>query len=193
MTVEPHTLHYLLHHACACAGGAEYVLREAPFFSVYDEGSRRLPFLGSGYYFWDDNLDMAHKWGRTHYKNSYFVLEARCKISSDLILDLVGTRKDLRFLSQILDQFKKSGYARGGWSISQIIEFMKRLSAEFDQGIFPFQAIRAIDHSAREAAHERIKFCNDPERGQYMLLNPRILVCFPEGKRAFLDGIQLVA
>jgi hypothetical protein len=194
MSIKSNIHHYLLHHACDCAGGPEYVLREGPFFSAYDENTMRKPFLGSGYYFWDDNLDMAHKWGRIHYQNNYFVLEAKCRIPSDLVLDMVGNRQDLRFFCRCLDLFKNYGHAREDWSVSQIIEFMKQLSmgSETFRDIFPFQAIRAVDHSAREAPHERMKFSNDQERGQYMLTNPRILVCFPQGKRVFLEEVRLI-
>jgi hypothetical protein len=194
MSVKSHILNYLLHHACRCTGGPEYVLQEGPFYSAYDETTRQTPFLGSGYYFWDDNLEMARKWGRIHYENNYFVIEADCRIPSELVLDLVGNRTDLRFFCQCLEMFKAYGHARECWSVSQIIEFMKKLSVSSKnfQGMFPFQAIRAVDHSAREAAHEKIKFSHEKERGQYMLTNPRILVCFPHVKRVFLDGVRLI-
>ena len=40
------------HHTCKSDGGAEFVLKNAPFRSVKIEGGE-FPFLGEGYYFWD--------------------------------------------------------------------------------------------------------------------------------------------
>lgn len=54
-------------------------------------------FLGEGYYFWDNNIGRAHRWGKNHCNNRYLILEGDFVLSGDSFLDLVGSREDLMF------------------------------------------------------------------------------------------------
>ncbi|MDD2582996.1 MAG: hypothetical protein PHR66_13485, partial [Desulfuromonadaceae bacterium] len=55
------------HHTCSKKNGKAFILENAPFLSEYNETGKVLKFLGTGYYFWDDNIEMAHNWGRSHF------------------------------------------------------------------------------------------------------------------------------
>ena len=78
----------VLHHTCGQEGGEEYVLANAPFYAKDFAQERKYQFLGAGYYFWDDDIEQAHYWGKVHYNNKYYIVVFDCNIDEEFLLDL---------------------------------------------------------------------------------------------------------
>lgn len=83
-------------HTCKSSHDA-FLKKNAPFKSVkiklQNSNKFKIPFLGEGFYFWEENLSAAHKWGKKHCKNDYKILEyIDLKIDKDDILDFLNRR-----------------------------------------------------------------------------------------------------
>lgn len=170
-------------HTCSNKGGREFVLQHAPFISFYLNGEKKRPFLGTGFYFWDDNLPMAEAWGRSHYREGFCILTADMSFKDNDLFDIVGNRKHLMKLSILRQKFKEHKFARDGWELGKFIEFLKDLeNQEGYQGVFPFKAIRAVDSSAK--ARKRFFFVKEKEN--FTNLDPRYMICIIS-----LDDIHL--
>lgn len=161
------------HHTCGKKNGREYILEHAPFYAGFDEPSGRMQFLGSGYYFWDDNIEMAHKWGTDHYKGLYYILQCDVLMPGELFLDLVGNRSHMRYFLKVAEKYAKSGHARAKWSLGSFIEHLKMLEKD-RPGIFPFKVLRAVDMLPRDE-HSKWYFVTGKQN--FTLLNPRIVIC----------------
>jgi hypothetical protein len=180
------------HHTCKRDGGAEQVLALAPFLAEYNEAEGKVPFLGEGYYFWDDNLDLAHHWGRVHYRNKYLILEADLTFAEKELLDLVGSRRDMRYLQDIRNELLQRGLMEGDWEVSKLVALLRHLQQSQPTGseIFPFAAIRAVDHSM--AGHKQLPAKFVAERENYTLVNPRMIICIFEKKEITLEKKRIV-
>lgn len=167
------------HHTSDNKGGKKYVIENVPFYSAYLPNQNKVPYLGAGYYFWDDNIEMAHIWGKAQYKNNYFIVEGDLKYDDEKIFDLVGNRRHISYFAEILEKFKEKNYNRDNWEIGKFIEFLKDLERNDERymGIFPFKVIKAIDNSWRNK-QKSFKFVKN-KKG-YIYLDPRIMLCFIE-------------
>jgi hypothetical protein len=166
------------HHTSDNKGGKKYVIENVPFYSAYLPNQNKIPYLGAGYYFWDDNIEMAHIWGKTHYKNNYFIVEGDLKCDDEKIFDLVGNRRHISYFAEILEKFREKNYNRDNWEIGKFIEFLKDLENDDRyKGIFPFKVIKAIDNSWRNK-QKSFKFVKN-KKG-YIYLDPKIMLCFIE-------------
>ncbi|WP_027470591.1 hypothetical protein [Saccharicrinis fermentans] len=135
----------IAHHTCKKEGGIDYVTTNVPFFAEHNMDEEKYQFLGSGYYFWDDNIELAKSWGKYHYNNDYHVFQFDFEINSDICLDLVGNRSHQKYFMDLFKIYEEqTGDKREDWSICQCIEFIKILKKKSEK-IFPFKMIRAID------------------------------------------------
>lgn len=167
------------------------MLENAPFISIYDEDKNKLNFLGTGYYFWDYNLSLAHKWGKMRYNGDYFVIEAQIGIQDSKLLDLVGSMVNIQYFRDIIQKFKNNGYFKDGWGIAKYIEFLKSFNKEKDYfGIFPFKAIKAIDTSIIAKKRYRFKFIS--RKPAYIDLDPRIMYCIIDLNEISLRDKKLI-
>lgn len=132
------------------------------------------PFIGEGYYFWDDNIGRAKRWGEQRCKGKYKIMECSLRLQGEAFLDLVGSREDIRCFSMILDKIKSNGT-----NISGMGEAIYRLQlmAHYNPKVFPFKIIRVLDVSKNR---ERIDFVVGKE--SKMLLNPEMIICFFDKK-----------
>lgn len=159
------------HHTCKKSGGEAYVLKNAPFLSTIKNS--KIPFLGIGYYFWDDNIEMAKYWGWSNYNNNYYIVENDLDCQPDVFLDLVGNRKDMRLFVDLMDDMIGRGINREKWTVGAFIEFMKRLRIH-NKDVFPYQIIRAVDNSK---INEQFKYYFVQGRGEFTNLSPIIVIC----------------
>lgn len=177
------------HHTCSKKNGNAFVLAYSPFLSEYNESGKALKFLGSGYYFWDDNIEMAHNWGRVHFHCNYYIIECELHLKSEIFLDLVGNRSHLRYFKQLIKKFEEYGFSRSKWTIGAFIEFLK--SKEKDMpGIFPFKAIRSIDNSVIPKNKNTIQFVDN--KPNYTNLDPRLVICLIEKNDVILQSKKIV-
>lgn len=165
------------HHTCKKEGGRDFVEQESPFFAEHNPEEEKYQFLGSGYYFWDNNFELSKLWGSSHYNNDYFVIEFEFDLKSDECLDLVGNRFHQLHIINYLKEFEKeTGKNKEKWSLCQCIEFLKELN-KIDNTVFPFKLIRAVDllkHTNYQKQFLR-KFVNNKEN--YLILNPKMVIC----------------
>lgn len=173
------------HHTCSNKGGCTYVSQNAPFISYYDEEEEKTPFLGTGYYFWDNDLKRAHWWGRKHYKGEYCILETDLNISDELFFDLVGSRLHQQMLASLVVKFAYYGFERDNWTIGNFVEFLKEMEMSDYPGIFKYKAIRAADIGPKPGLIARF---NLKRRESYTDLEPRYIICIIDLKNVHLTN-----
>lgn len=169
------------HHTCSKENGKEYVLREAPFPAEFSNSRNKIPFLGKGHYYWDDNLEAAIWWGETWYKEKgYFVVENDLKLTSDYFFDLVGNRRHMKLFIELAQRFMPKELKNGTVRIAELIELLKRVSSQ-QRDIFPYKVLRGIDkkYSENEDAETFfVRYVKD--RPKYINLKPRLVICVIE-------------
>lgn len=133
--------------------------------------------MGTGFYFWDYDIEGAKWWGRTHYSSCYSIFEAEIPYN-ERMLDLVGNRKHMEwFLDSINDAIENEPELENA-GIAERIEYLKRLAKEHKSpDIFPFDAIRAIDIKADIKEPAKLSFLTTPRTRGAIILNPRIIIC----------------
>lgn len=176
------------HHTLENQANYKDLEQAGPILAEYEPKENKLPFLGSGYYFWDDNFEMAMYWGRVKYKGNHYIFEGNLNLDDETFLDLVGSRSNMNLFRELLARFKKFNNGRE-WPIGKFIEFLKSLEAKEEyKGIFPFQSFRAIDTSAKIIA--KYRFSED--RNNFTDLNPRIVICLVEKNNLNLPAFKKI-
>ena len=167
----------IAHHTCKKEGGINYITSNVPFYAEHNVNEGKYQFLGSGYYFWDDNIELAKSWGNFHYKNDFYIFEFDFEISSDVCLDLVGNRSHQKYFMDLFRIYEKqTGDNKKDWSICQCIEFLKILSTK-NEKIFPFKMIRAIDLLNHNKHKQQFKKEFVPHKDNYTIINPKMVIC----------------
>jgi len=181
------------HHTCDNTRNASAIVKaglpiaKAKFDPQKDEN----PFLGSGYYLGDYNMGMARQWGYMHCKNRYYVFEADIPYD-DRMLDLVGNRKHMEWLTNSMAEYSAENSNAGNWDISTFIEFLKEVAeSENDPDIFPFESIRAIDHSAKIKDEDKYRFHEGEQHRGLIILNPRIIICVITDDKSIIQNLRL--
>jgi len=142
--------------------------------------------LGSGYYFWDDHIDLAHWWGENHCNDDYIVCEANFRIEKKDFCDLVGSRQDQEYMIQLLDKLNANNL-----NLGQFIELLKDLESRPQQkGIFNFKAIRAVEAASKGYPEMIVKFSH--RTTGITSLTPKILVCLIRKDPAILKNYKIV-
>jgi hypothetical protein len=129
--------------------------------------TRNNAWLGSGYYFWDRDIDMAHHWGKQSYPNGYVVFEGEIKIDENTY-DLLGNTMHKNEFKQVLAELKKSNHHKNPEKITVgvIIEYLKRNAG------FLYNSIRAASET-----NNPIIVDFGGTRGEVMRLNDRVQIC----------------
>lgn len=138
------------------------VIEHGPFFC------KKNPWLGKGFYFWDNLLERAHWWGKTHYRNKYMICCADAFIDDSEYLDLVGNMTQLNFFRDCCGEIKKT------YPKDLTIPFV--LQKLMKDGNFPFKAIRVrSEYCGGHKLDNTLKFVKYHE--SYMDLNPPVQIC----------------
>lgn len=174
----------VVHHTVKDDDNPNFIEDNAPF-SVQNI---KEAYLGYGYYFWDNHIELAHHWGEIHYNNLYVVCEGTLTVNEDLFFDLVGNRQAQIFISECISEMP----ALKNLTLGEIIEFLKKLETNPNKkGIFPFKVIRAVDVTEATTYHmETVKFA--PNRQGIMTTNPQIIICLIEKNTVFLPSLKIV-
>lgn len=154
-----------VHHTCSRDGDLEHIKKEAPYYSTHDEQDNQFKFLGAGYYFWDDNISVAHWWGSKRYQRKYLIFESEIEAKGNWFLDLVGNRRSMKWMLEMIQLLEES-YGKT-FTLSEAIELLKL------KGEFNFRVIRAADiyFEAKDIQH----FV--PANDHFTNLNPVYIVC----------------
>ncbi|MDM1373853.1 hypothetical protein [Myroides marinus] len=162
------------HHACSSKGGDEVILEKAPFLAEHNPEEDKYQFLGTGYYFWDNNKDLAKIWGRSRYDNNYRIIAIDFELTQDNCYDLVGNRShqiDLVNKMKLFDS-KQNENKSENWTVNQCITFLRTL-AKKDKAVFPYDFIRAVDllnHKKHKKAQKQIEFIKEKQNYTEVIL-----------------------
>lgn len=182
------------HHTCLFNGDQESVKKNSPFLAEHKPNEGKVQFLGTGYYFWDNNLELAKIWGKSHYSGRFAIIEVDFDLNSDTNYDLVGNRShqiDLMERLKILinnsdnDKTKK-------WTLSQFLTFMQNI-AVINSDVFPYKMVRAVDllnHKRNFKVQELIRFTEDKDN--YTIINPKIVICVFDKNALNLETKKIV-
>lgn len=162
----------LLHHTCKRDRGSVFVLQNAPFLAKDDERNRKFQFLGSGYYFWEDDIDQAHYWGSVHWgRNNYFIVKFDCEIDDNDLLDL-DSKTGQNILEKIKEKISKNILITktkkyNNWSLSQWVTFMYKYNRICSVG-FDFKAIKVKDCNFSRKKEQKVYFVQEKPNYTYI-------------------------
>ena len=148
-------------------------------------------WLGSGYYFWDFHIELAHWWGKKSYSlNSYIICKAFCIISPDKCWDLHNEGKHREEFNKALNALIRKGAKKNEISFSQVIEYAKI------NGFFNHEAIRVNSIGAARKTTEidvgfRLKFSSGNDYA-YFDLFPPIQICLLNKTALSLKNYKIV-
>src|SRR5437762_1200734 len=97
------------HHVCKKDGGIEFVEKEGPFISEHKPDENE-PFLGTGFYYWDDDRDTAKWWGNLPngaYKGCFYIIESRLIVKTNIFFDLVGNKQHMKLFVQMAIKYRQ--------------------------------------------------------------------------------------
>ena len=158
----------VLHHTCGQEGGEEYVLANAPFYAKDFAQERKYQFLGAGYYFWDDDIEQAHYWGKVHYNNNYYIIVFDCNIDEEFLLDLNTREGQKTFfemqkaLQEVISITNKSVNVED-WALSKVLKLI------YNSGInFAYKVIKVKDEIASKKRQQKVLFTSSKENFTYL-------------------------
>ncbi len=153
----------------------DFIEKDAPFVAVNKEieknGKKMIhyQFLGEGYYFWDYNIQRAHKWGKEHYSGDYKILEVPLELSGEKFLDLVGSRKDVITLLKVMRSMKKIVPAN---KIGAFMHGMQQVKKKNPKK-WPYSIIRALNLKDNVITMPFNHIVDSK-----LLINPEVIICF---------------
>lgn len=164
-----------LFHTCEVQGGPEAVNLKAPFLS--ENNARQ--WLTQGYYFWIEDDNLAHDWGKHSIGGDYAILRVRVDLEPKENLDLIGSPKHINHFKKLISRYlEKMRNATGGQYNPTVHEVIAhyRLMARDNNTVFPFKAISCSDDS-KNMKRNFIK----SGKGEALPLNNRQQICIFEG------------
>lgn len=186
---------YTYQHTCK-KGYPAYILKEAPFKAVKkrnENGKISLPFLGEGFYLWEENIEAAIRWGIKHYQNNYDVVEySDLYIEKDELLDFLD-RRSLRYFNDLRSIYIEKRPESARWKIGVWIEFFKKLNIE-ESGRFPFTYFRADENLPDLEENYKIKEKTNFVDGlnYYTFLSPLFIICLLDKKNIRCKNKSLI-
>jgi hypothetical protein len=139
-------------------------------------------WLGFGYYFWDANIDWAHKFGRSRYQSDYMVFEAEILLNNETF-DLFGNVSHKLEFREVWKLLKEKGAPdmKSDIRVADVLEYIKRYLK------FPYNSVRAADNPDRQNV---IQFGG--LHGEFMFLNERVQICLITKKNLSLPSFRVV-
>ena len=155
-------------------------------YGPFPVGNVDQSYLGYGYYFWDDHIELAHWWGKVHCAGNYVICQGDFDVPSEIYYDLVGNRRDQINFSELISELNLDKLPLG-----QIIEVLKDLESKPNtKGIFPYQVIRAVDKHENTYKQEIYKFADNRE-GE-TTLSPMIVICLVKKNPLLLHSYKII-
>jgi hypothetical protein len=172
----------IVHQTLSNRENPEYIENNGPF-KISDI---KTSYLGEGYYFWDNHIELAHWWGTAHCNNNYIICEAKFEIEESDFCDLVGSRQDQIYFKQIINML---GFH--GKTIGSIIELLKGLNLEpKTKGIFPYKAIRGVEYQTNK--YNQFFYYYAQNKPGKIPLNPRIIICLITKNPTILKNYKII-
>ena len=178
------------HHTTENRDNVAYILQNGAFFSSLEPDTHHVPFLGEGYYFWDDNEEMAHFWGEKTKRGAYCVFTSDLVIDDATFLDLVGSRQCQKWLLGWANRLEERDGKK--WAVGNLIEYLKYLSKYLNnEAIFPFKVIRAADYSQPNSVQMRLSFSERKNlKNKYTVINPVYIICVLDNTDQTVQPLQ---
>lgn len=167
-------------HTCK-KGSNAYLIYHAPFLSEkeYDKKTKKTkyPFLDNGYYLWEDNIEMAHDWGRRNYNNEYSIIQySSLEILECDLLDFTN-RASVKAFNELRSKYISKNNKCKNWLLAEWIAFFKKLKInESNEFFFPWKFIKATEHKKdweNSNINEKITLGWD----YYTFCNPINVIC----------------
>ncbi len=170
------------YHTCKSEGGDEAVLEHGPYHSALNVKSNRVPYLGEGFYFWEEDSEAAHRWGkakfnRYKFKDGYTIL--KCKLDLEptpgTFFDLIGNKVHCNEFRKIVELIAKVVATRypNDKNKQRVGFYIYTLCSERDKFSFPYTSFRAMDELEDE--HKVSLEYSDSDDKQLVLNVPYVL------------------
>lgn len=142
--------------------GADYIEEHGPFVC-----SRNDAWLGTGAYFWERDINLAHWWGTESYgKGGYVICQSSYEKYADDYFDLFGNTEHLAKLIDIKDDLKpRFGDKLALRKAIGVLKHYKR---------FPYKAVRIASDGDRNA---KILIASTKKYKEYLQLSVRVQLC----------------
>ncbi len=152
------------------------------------------PMAGEGFYFWDNDLDTAHWWGKMRYgdKKKYriFQMDFTLKYDNSTFFDLVGSMEHLKLLAKFVYEIQQDkSINTDDWKMHNYIRFLRSMN-NIKPGTFPFKIIRFNDASTNNTFRQIKLKLNDLKSFTY--INPIFIICVLEWKALNLQSFKHV-
>lgn len=177
---------YTYQHTCE-SGQDAYLLLNTPFKAAVKRspnGKLKIPFLGEGYYLWEENVLAANRWGVKHYANKFRIVEyIDLTILQDEMLDLTD-RRHIRYFKDLQAIYINERPACVKWPIGVWIEFFKKLHSKTEVE-FPFNYIKADEHlpENEKGQYDRGKIYFADGLPHYTYFEPLYMLCVIDKKQ----------
>lgn len=164
-------------HTCK-KGENAYILNTAPFKSFIKIIKKTkkiiIPFLGEGYYFWEENIEHSHVWGKSRYNNHYNIIEHEdWEIEEKLVFNLLD-RKMLMYFDELKKNYIDVNPKFQKWTEAQWIEYLKK-----ERKGFPFEYIRAEENFPKHLElKNNVRYSKFVEHSDILMnMNPIYVLC----------------
>ena len=147
--------------------------------SVNQKSSRNKPFVGVGYYFWENNLEAAEWWGEKRYLSNghscrIFRMDFELNYDDNLFFDMVGNINHLKALKRMIDKVKINVIDSYNWKLNNFIAYFKDLNESGNINTFPYQIIRFADHSTFRLGSSSIQLTDNQN---FTNISPFYIIC----------------
>ena len=156
----------VIYQTVANRDNPDEVLESGPFLCVNE------PWLGEGYYFWDEFIEYAKWWGKVHYRDNYMITRYMCIFDQDKFLDLLDPTYLALFDEYSCIVVKKFG--DDGFTVPRVIEFIKETSKDKFLGVRA-EARRSVNYTYNPSLDKTIPFVR--ESVAFLDLRPAVQIC----------------
>ena len=133
--------------------------------------TRNDAWLGEGYYFWEGEIEFAHKWGTNARYREYVVCESAYDYDNRCFFDIVGNPSHLKTMREITELLKDLMPENTNITIPMVIKGLKDVLKDE----FSYKAIRA--RSEWKPWNYLLPFNEKRPQGECCNLNPEIQLC----------------
>lgn len=157
--------------------------------------NRTNAWLHDGYYFWDQDIAVAHWWGTKGYEGEYIICESHFEYNIELCWDLHNehsAREEFRLISKEISDRGING--KREIKVRDIIEYLQT------KGVFKYEAVRLAGINSigfNDPLYERYLLDKKNRRNKKPLLwqydnRPAIQICFYKKYALKREGFKIV-
>lgn len=170
-------------------------LKDKDYLSVEENG----PFtcrwentwLGDGYYFWQEFIELAHWWGENHRNGEYIICQAECDFD-ERCLDLVGNMEHVRTFRDSLKIMQTRGKADTNTTVSRVLRFMQGEFASFNYEAIRVYGINSISPNQHKSKDYSQRLAFEVDKQHYFDFLPAVQICFFTKTALNLRNYQIV-